>query len=38
MIRKDILEKDQKDFWLQNSLSYSAGVKPIINKNQFEFI
>ena len=33
-----ILEKGQKDFSLQNSFSYSADVKPIINKNHFEFI
>ena len=38
MLSYDILEKRQKDFSLQNSFSYSADVKPIINKNQFEFI
>ena len=38
MLSLDILEKGQKDFCLQNSFSYSADVKPIINKNQFEFI
>ena len=37
MLSKDILEKGQKDFYFQNSFSYSADVKPIINKNQFEF-
>ena len=32
------LEKAQKDFFLQNSFSYSADAKPMINKNWFEFI
>ena len=32
------LEKGQKDFFLQNIFSYSADVKPMINKNWFEFI
>ena len=38
MPSKDILEKGIKDYCLQNSFSYAADVKPIINKNQFEFI
>ena len=38
MLSSDILEKGKKDFCLQNSFPYSADVKPIISKNQFEFI
>ena len=38
MLSKDILEKGQKGFCLQNSYSFLADVKPIVNKNQFEFI
>ena len=34
----NILEKGKKDFCLQNNFSYSAEVKPKINKNRFEFI
>ena len=30
--------KGQKYFCLQNSFSYSADVKPIVNKNRFKFI
>ena len=32
-----IIEKGKNDFYLQSSFSYSADVKPIINKDQFEF-
>ena len=38
MLSWDILEKGKKDFCLKNIFPYSADVKPIINKNQFEFI
>ena len=38
MLSWDILEIDKTYFCLQNSFSYSADVKPIINKNRFEFI
>ena len=38
MLSLDILEKGKKDFCQQNTFPYSADVKPIINKNQFEFI
>ena len=34
MLSKEILEKGQNEFFLQNSFSYSADVKPVINKNQ----
>ena len=30
--------KGQKRFLFANSFSYSTDVKPIINKNRFEFI
>ena len=38
MLSLDILEKGKTDFCLQNSFSYTADVKPIVNKNWFEFI
>ena len=38
MLGWDILEKGKTEFCLQNSFSYSAYVKPTVNKNQFEFI
>ena len=38
MLSLDILEKGKKDFCQQNTFPYSADVKPIINKNHFEFI
>ena len=38
MLSKDILEKGKKYFCIQNSFSYSADVKPLKNKNWFDFI
>ena len=38
MLSKDILEKGKTEVCLQNRFSYSPDVKPIINKNQFQFI
>ena len=37
MLKLGHFRKWQKDYCLQNSFSYSADVKPIINKNRFEF-
>ena len=38
MLSYDILEKGKKDLCQQSTSPYSADVKPILNKKQFEFI
>ena len=38
MLSQDIFEKGRKGFFLQNSFSYSAAAKPMIDKSRCEFI